>query len=201
MKDRLCHIFDKASIISQTTTLSYIKHSLNEGPSILRPQVSSLVFSTFQKSTKFHQGAPDGTGGVVHNSFMTTAQIAAIQKAKAEQSEIYRLQREIPHYIVPIGGGKVTFKRSDEQFIPTSTCLSTEDLLKEVDEVIESKGKRAAPAAQPDPPASAGGKGKRALKDLLRQGDAKYPKTDGSDNSGPGESSSQGPRTNRKPDI
>jgi hypothetical protein len=79
----------------------------------------------------------------LHNSFMTTAQVAAIQKAKAEQSEIYRLQRENPHYIVPIGSGKVTFKRSDEQFIPTSTCISTEELLREVDEVIENKGKRA----------------------------------------------------------
>ncbi len=133
----------------------------------------------------------------LHNSFMTTAQIAAIQKAKAEQSEIYRLQRENPHYIVPIGGGKVTFKRSDEQFIPTSTCISTENLLREVDEVIENKGKRAAPAAHPEPPASTGGKGKRTLEDLPRQGDAKYPKTDGSDNFGPGESSSQGPIGNR----
>jgi hypothetical protein len=53
------------SLISQTTTLSYIKNSLNEGPSIIRPQVSSLIFSTFQKNTKIHQGALDGTGGVV----------------------------------------------------------------------------------------------------------------------------------------
>ena len=65
MKDHLSHIFDKTSIISQTTTLSCIAFSLNEGPSILRPEVSSLIFSTFQKKRKFHQGAPDGTGGVV----------------------------------------------------------------------------------------------------------------------------------------
>ncbi len=114
----------------------------------------------------------------LHNSFMTTAQIAAIQKAKAEQTETYRLQRENPHYIVPIGGGKVTFKRFDEQFIPTSTCISTEDLLREVDEVIENKGKRAAPAAQPNPPASAGGKGKITLEELPIQGDTKYPRTE-----------------------
>jgi hypothetical protein len=65
MKDRLSHIFEKASIISQTTTLSYIKNSLNEGPSILRPQDSSLIFSTFLKNRKSHQGAPDSTGGEV----------------------------------------------------------------------------------------------------------------------------------------
>jgi hypothetical protein len=65
MKDRLSHIFDKTSIISQTTTLSCTTFSLNEGPSILRPEVSSLIFLTFQKKKKIHQGAPDGTGGVV----------------------------------------------------------------------------------------------------------------------------------------
>jgi hypothetical protein len=57
------------SFISQTTALSYIKHSLNEGPSIIRPQVLSLIFSTFQKNTKIHQGALHGTGGVVLGIF------------------------------------------------------------------------------------------------------------------------------------
>ncbi len=128
---------------------------------------------------------------------MTTAQNAAIQKAMAEQSEIYRLQRENPHYIVPIGGGKVTFKRSDEQVIPCSTYISTEEILREVDEVIKNKGKRAAPAAQPDPLASARGKRKRTLKDLPREGDTKYPKMDGSDNSGPEEKPSHEPIGNR----
>jgi hypothetical protein len=41
------------------------------------------------------------------NSFMTPAQKAAIQKAKAKQSPLYRQQRENPHYIVSAGQGKV----------------------------------------------------------------------------------------------
>ena len=182
-----------------------LAHQCQELTQVLSPLDTTTIMETLVKLRDALKDATFQNAYLVmqnnelslHNSFMTTAQSAAIQKAKAEQSEIYRLQRENPHYIVPIGGGRVTFKRSDEQFIPTATCISTEELLREVDEVIENKGKRAAPAAQPDPPAPAGGKGKRTLEDLPRQGDAKFPKTDGSDNSGPGESSSQGTIGNR----
>jgi hypothetical protein len=66
----------------------------------------------------------------LHNSFMTPAQKAAIQKAQAEQSAIYRLQREDPQYIITVGQGKVaTFKKSDEQVTPCSTYISTEEIL------------------------------------------------------------------------
>ena len=52
----------------------------------------------------------------LHNSFMTPAQKAAIKKAQAEQTPIYRQQREDPHYIITVGQGKVAiFKKSDEQ--------------------------------------------------------------------------------------
>ncbi len=53
--------------------------------------------------------------------------------------------------------------------------------------MIKNKGKRAAPVAPPITPAATGGKGKRTLVDLPRQGDTKYPRTESSDNSGKGE--------------
>jgi hypothetical protein len=119
---------------------------------------------------------------------MTPAQKAAIKKAQAEQTQIYRQQREDPHYIITVGKGKIaTFKKSEEQVAPCSTYISTEEILKEVDEVIKNKGKRAAPVAPPITPATTGGKGKRTLVDLPRQGGAKYPRTESTDDSGKGE--------------
>ncbi len=124
----------------------------------------------------------------LHNSFMTPAQKAAIKKAQAEQTQIYRQQREDPHYIITVGQGKVaTFKKSEEQVTPCSTYVSTDEILREVDEVIKNKGKRAAPVEPPITPAATGGKGKRTMTDLTRQGDTKCPRTESSKDSGKGE--------------
>jgi hypothetical protein len=125
---------------------------------------------------------------LIHDSGPKGCDQEGIKKAQAEQTPIYRQQREDPHYIITVGQGKVaTFKKSDEQVTPCSTYISTEEILKEVDEVIKNKGKRAAPVAPPITPAATGGKGKRTIVDLPRQGDTKYPRTESSDNSGKGE--------------
>jgi hypothetical protein len=112
-----------------------LAHQRQELTQVLSPLDTTTIMETLVKLRDALKDATYTNAYIVvqnnelslHNSFMTTAQANAIQKAKEEQSEIYRLQREDPHYIVPIVAGKVAFKRSDEQFIPTSTYISTED--------------------------------------------------------------------------
>ena len=173
-----------------------LAHQCQELTQVLSPLDTNTIMETLVKLRDALKDATYQNAYLVmqnnelylHNSFMTPAQKAAIKKAQAEQAPIYRQQREDPHYIITVGKGKVaTFKTSEEQVTPCSTYVSTDEILREVDEVIKNKGKRAAPVAPPITPASTGGKGKRTLVDLPIQGDPKYPRTESSDNSGKGE--------------
>jgi hypothetical protein len=126
-----------------------------------------------------------------HNSFMTPAQKAAIKKAQAEQTTIYGQQRENPHYIITVGQGKVaTFK---SRMSKSHSAPSTDEILREVDEVIKNKGKRAAPTAQLSTPVTTRGKGKKSLEDFPRPGNTKHPRTQASESSGKEEKPPDGP--------
>ena len=126
----------------------------------------------------------------LENSFMTSTQKEVIKKIKAEQSHYYMQQRTTPHYIEAYPQATVVFQRYDLQQRPCATYIDTEDLLREVDEVLRTKGNKRdnlalTPAtdntADTTAPSTAGrGKGKRSGNTLPRDrpGNNKYPRTE-----------------------
>jgi hypothetical protein len=131
---------------------------------------------------------------VLENSFMTPVQKTTIKKIKAEQSRQYMQQRITPHYIEVDPQGTVMFQPHNEMQIPCAKYTSTEDLLREVDEVLSRKGnKRENLVLTPTVTESSAsdstaqnalgtGKGKRGGDAWSRDrpNKAKYPKTEGS---------------------
>jgi hypothetical protein len=115
----------------------------------------------------------------LENSFMTPNQKREIQRIKAEQSPLYMNQRVTPHYLENNAVGINLFKTAVNTLPPCTTFLSTEDILKEVDEVLRTKGNKIEPNAQLAiaPPVTPG-KGKRMGDTHLRPGDTKYPRLD-----------------------
>ncbi len=78
----------------------------------------------------------------LENLFMTPMQRDTIKKIKAEQSHYYMQQRVTPHYIEAYPEATIVFQRYDLQQKPCATYTDTEDLLKEVDEVLRTKGNK-----------------------------------------------------------
>jgi hypothetical protein len=78
----------------------------------------------------------------LENSFMTPTQLAIITKIKAEQAPKYMNQRTDPHCIVrKTTDGQPMYKKID---LPPQHCSilpSNEDLFREVEEVLRTKGK------------------------------------------------------------
>jgi hypothetical protein len=91
----------------------------------------------------------------------------------------YMNQRVTPHYIENSAVGINVFKTAVNTLPPCTTYLSTEDILKEVDEVLRTKGNKIELNTQiaTIPPITPG-KGKRTGDTHLRLGDTKYPKLD-----------------------
>ncbi len=115
----------------------------------------------------------------LENSFMTRTQRDTIKKIKAEQSHYYIQQRVTPHYIEAYPEATTVFQRNGLQQKPCATYTDTEDLLKEVDEVLRTKGNKrgnltSTPATENNtadttaPPAAGRGKGKRSGNTLPR---------------------------------
>jgi hypothetical protein len=124
----------------------------------------------------------------LENSFMTPTQKDTIKKIKAEQSHYYMQQRVTPHYIEAYPEATIVFQRYDLQQKPCATYTDTEDLLKEVDEVLRTKRRKRdnlalTPATETitadttAPPAAGRGKGKRP-NNRDRPGNTKYSRTD-----------------------
>jgi hypothetical protein len=122
---------------------------------------------------------------------MTPTQRDTIKKVKAEQSHYYMQQRVTPHYIQAYPEATIVFQRYDLQQKPCATYTDTEDLLKEVDEVLRTKVNKRdnltlTPATENNtadttaPPATGRGKGKSSGNTLPRDrpGNTKYPRTD-----------------------
>ncbi len=122
---------------------------------------------------------------------MTPAQKDTIKKIKAEQSHYYMQQRVTPHYIEAYPEATIVFQQYNLQQEPWATYTDTEDLLKEVDEVLRTKGNKrdnlapipttgSVTADATAPPAAGRGKGKRLGNawPQHRPGNTKYPRTD-----------------------
>jgi hypothetical protein len=75
----------------------------------------------------------------LESSFMTPTQRETFKKIKAEQSRYYMQQREKPHYIEAYPEATILFKPHEAQQKPCATYADTEELLKEVDEVLRTK--------------------------------------------------------------
>jgi hypothetical protein len=127
----------------------------------------------------------------LENSFMTPTQREVIKKIKAEQSHYYMQQREKPHYIEAYPEATILFKPYEVQQKPCATYTDTEELLKEVDEVLRTKASKRdnlvlAPvtggntADSTAPPAAGRGEGKRQGNALPqdRPSSYKYSRTD-----------------------
>ena len=126
----------------------------------------------------------------LENSFMTPVQKSTIKKIKAEQSRHYTQQRVNPHYIEAYPQGTIMFQPYDLQQEPC-VSIDTEELIKEVDEVLFRKGiKRENQVLTPTtesstsdstvPPPAGRGKGKRVsdARSQDRSDPSKYPRTD-----------------------
>jgi hypothetical protein len=115
------------------------------------------------------------------NSFMTPTQEDIIAKIKAEQSPRYMNQRTDPQCIVRKTKDSLPmYKRKD---LPPQRCEllpSNEDLLKEVEEVLRTQGKkRENPSPTTLPLSATAGRGKRKDDHITpRPGDIKYPSTE-----------------------
>ncbi len=116
----------------------------------------------------------------LENSFMTPTQLEILTKIKAEQSPRYMNQRIDPKCIAgKLQDGTPTYKKKD---LPPQHCSilpSNEDLFREVEEVLITKGKkREKPSPNSLPPPTTG-KGKRKEDHVPRPGDIKHPRFEG----------------------
>jgi hypothetical protein len=127
----------------------------------------------------------------LENSFMTPTQRETIKKIRAEQSHYYMQQRVKPHYIEAYPEATILFQPYKLQQKPCATYTDTEELMKEVDEVLRTKGTKRdnlvlTPATGGNtanstaPPAAGTGKGKRQGNALPqdRPSSNKYSRTD-----------------------
>jgi hypothetical protein len=174
----------KDTLIALQEELAQQCQSLNQ---VLGPLDTTRVMETL---AKLRDALKDATYQNAHlvianneltleNSFMTPNQKREIQRIKAEQSPLYMNQRVTPHYIENSAVGINIFKTAVNTLPPWTTFLSTEDILKEVDEVLRTKGNKIELNTQLATilPITRG-KGKRTGDTHLRPGDTKYPRLD-----------------------
>ena len=167
--------------------------------SVLGPLDTTHLMNTMKKLRDALQGVTYQNAYLVmnnnelslENSFMTPTQRETIKKIKAEQSHHYMLQREKPHYIEAYPEATILFQQYKLQQKPCATYTDTEELMKEVDEVLRTKGTKRdnlvlTPATGGNtadstaPPAAGTGKGKRQGNALPqdRPSSNKYSRTD-----------------------
>jgi hypothetical protein len=73
---------------------------------------------------------------------MTPVQKNTIAKIRSERTRYYTQQRVAPHYIEAYPQGTVMFQPHNNMQIPCNTHVNTEELLREVDEIIHNKGQK-----------------------------------------------------------
>ncbi len=78
----------------------------------------------------------------LENSYMTPMQRSTIAKIRTERSRYYTQQRVTPHYIEAYPQGTVMFQPHDNLQIPCAPYVNTEELLKEVDEILLNRGRK-----------------------------------------------------------
>jgi CRISPR/Cas system CMR subunit Cmr4 (Cas7 group RAMP superfamily) len=78
----------------------------------------------------------------LENSYMTPVQRSTIDKIRADRTRYYTQQRVAPHYIEAYPQGTVMFQPHNNMQILCSTHVNTEELLREVDEIIHNKGQK-----------------------------------------------------------
>ena len=78
----------------------------------------------------------------LENSYMTPVQRSTIEKIRADRTRYYTQQRVAPHYIEAYPQGTVMFQPHTNMQLPCNTHVNTEELLREVDEIIRNKGQK-----------------------------------------------------------
>ena len=194
-------LLDKALGLDVQMKVSQVKDTLKDLQDQLAQQCQSLTealnpmdtSTVMETLTRLRDALKDATYQnaylvmknnelTLENSFMTPTQLAVITKIKAEQSPQYMNQRTDPHCIVRTNtGGQPMYKKID---LPPQHCSilpSNEDLFREVEEVLQTKGKkRENPSPESLPPSATTGKGKRKEGHTPRPGDIKHPRFEGS---------------------
>ena len=194
-------LLDKALGLDVQMKVSQVKDTLKDLQDQLAQQCQSLTealnpmdtSTVMETLTRLRDALKDATYQnaylvmknnelTLENSFMTPTQLAVITKIKAEQSPQYMNQRTDPHCIVRTNtGGQPMYKKID---LPPQHCSilpSNEDLFREVEEVLKTKGKkRENPSPESLPPSATTGKGKRKEGHTPRPGDIKHPRFEGS---------------------
>jgi hypothetical protein len=111
---------------------------------------------------------------------MTPTQLEVITKIKAEQDPRYMNQRIDPQCIAgKLVDGTPIYKRIDVPPQHCSVLPSNEDLFREVEEVLKTKGKKREKPSPDNLPPPTTGKGKRKEDHVPRPGDIKHPRFEG----------------------
>ncbi len=116
----------------------------------------------------------------LENSFMTPTQVKILTKIKAEHAPRYMNQWNDPHCIAgKLKDGTPIYKKID--FLPQHCSIlpSNEDLFREVEEVLITKGKKREKSSPDSLPPPTTGKGKRKEDHVPRPGDIKHPRFEG----------------------
>ena len=80
---------------------------------------------------------------ILENSYMTPVQRSTIAKIKADNNRLYTQQRVIPHYIEAHPQGTIVFQPHEGNIVlPNAPFVNTEELLKEVDEILLNRGQK-----------------------------------------------------------